>query len=128
MITKLADKLEATGAGLEHVFSALAGKRKATRSLAEQRIKGLAPFDLADFRTQIEDAQDSSQDGTLSMLNDVFGSQLHRSKASIDEPAGLDDWWRKLVRGDSVTLVDRGKREAEGGDADAKRIDEQERR
>ena len=109
VISKLVDKLEATGTGLEHVFSALSGKRKVSRSLAEQRIKGLAPFDHSEFKDRIGSTEDANDSDLPDLLDDVFGSEPFMSETSPDEPADLDDWWMKLSSGKSVTLVNREK-------------------
>ncbi|RCI13007.1 hypothetical protein L249_0460 [Ophiocordyceps polyrhachis-furcata BCC 54312] len=49
VIAKMADKLEALGTGLEQVFPSLLGRSKVTRSAAGGKVKGLAPFDRAQF-------------------------------------------------------------------------------
>ncbi len=109
VISKLVDKLEATGTGLEHVFSALSGKRKVSRSLAEQRIKGLAPFDHSEFKDKTRSTEDVNDSDLPDLLDDVFGSEPFMSETFTDEPANLDNWWMKLSSGKSVTLANREK-------------------
>ncbi len=110
IITRLVDKLEDTGTGLEHVFTALAGKRKVTRALAEQRVKGLAPFSESDFQNKSGDATESSGTDAVGLLDSVFGGPGLKSTYNLDEPVVPDGWWRKLGHGKNLTLVDRIKR------------------
>lgn len=54
VLNKLSDKREAMGTGLEHVFTALSGRRKVTRSIADDRVKGLAPFDERKWQQDLD--------------------------------------------------------------------------
>lgn len=114
VITKLIDKLEATGTGLEHVFTALSGRRKVTRTMAEERIRGLAPFIESDFRKHAETLEregDGSSD-MVALLDSVFGGGAGLPSGSAldigDSPA-LNDWWTKLGKSKSAALVSRSK-------------------
>ncbi|KAK3938449.1 XRCC4-like factor-domain-containing protein [Diplogelasinospora grovesii] len=112
VIAKLVDKLEATGTGLEHVFNALSGKRKVTRAVAEGRVKGLAPFTEADFRSGATEAQSNAGPVDVStLLQSVFGGTGLKYASGLDVVAspGLNDWWTQLGKGKSVVLVDRAK-------------------
>jgi hypothetical protein len=113
VITRLIDKLEATGTGLEQVFNPLTGRRKITRAAAEERVRGLAPFQDDKFRKESAFAQESI--ATLSvkdLLGAVFASSaeaLNPIGANLIAADGLDDWWSKLRTGDDVVLVERRK-------------------
>ncbi|KAB5578769.1 XRCC4-like factor-domain-containing protein [Coniochaeta sp. 2T2.1] len=114
VITKLVDKLEAVGTGLEHVFTALSGRRKVTRALAEERIRGLAPFKEDEFRKHAE-AADRDADGAddvVALLGNVFGKGgglPPGSALDIGDSPALNDWWTKLGKGKTSALVSRGK-------------------
>ncbi|KAK3986050.1 XRCC4-like factor-domain-containing protein [Cladorrhinum sp. PSN332] len=110
VITRLADKLEATGIGLEHVFSALSGKRKVARAAAEGKIRGLAPFSEAEFRSKSPELRPVAQNTDVTtVLEGVFGDGGLRYEAELDLEAStvLDDWWSKLGKGKHVTLSQR---------------------
>lgn len=95
VISKLSDKLEATGTGLESVFTALAGRKSVSRSVAESKIKGLGAFDERTWTAKLKD-----DDGGPSNLNDlaqaVFGGtgMQYQATMQIDSSSGLDQWWR----------------------------------
>ena len=112
VINRLVDKLDATGTGLEHVFNSLSGKRRVTRQIAEEKVKGLAPFPEADFRrgaNEPQQAADSSDVGSL--LDTVFGVTGLKYKADLDLEASstLNDWWTKLGKGKHVVFTARPK-------------------
>lgn len=114
VITKLVDKLEASGTGLEHVFNSLSGRRKVTRSLAEDRVKGLAPFKETDFRASFGREDAEARDGTLTdLIQTVFGGAGLRYRTDVDfcDSPQLNDWWTKLGTGpkDSVPLIGKKK-------------------
>lgn len=113
VIAKLVDKLEATGTGLEHVFNQLSGRRKITRAIAEERVKGLAPFVEQDFRKRVDDSNtEGSSDDVSTLLGSVFGGRLRLPSGTgleIGESPALNDWWTKLGRGKHGALVSRGK-------------------
>ncbi|KAJ9132096.1 Xrcc4-like factor 1 [Pleurostoma richardsiae] len=113
VITKLVDKLEVTGTGLEHVFNMMPGRKKVTRAVAEERVKGLAQFDEAEFRTKFNKAQgEGSSAANLSeLIQDVFDSDTglrNHSELEIPDSSQLDGWWTKLGKG-LVTLTERQK-------------------
>jgi len=117
VITRLVDKLEATGLGLEHVFSALSGKRRFDRAIAESKVKGLAPFSEAEFRQGAREprATDATTD-IPSLLDGVFGGAglSYKSDEDLEASSLLNDWWTKLGKGQTVVLVERP-RETETG-------------
>ncbi|RDW76018.1 hypothetical protein BP5796_06839 [Coleophoma crateriformis] len=90
VIQKLVDKLEAQGADLGQVFPGAAGKsgRKSTRAWAEERIKGLAPFDAKTWR---KDTSFGTAKDVNSLVVDVF-----EDNSSPNSPA---------VRGENITFV-----------------------
>lgn len=107
VITRLVDKLEAAGIGLEHVFNSLSGKRKVTRAAAEGRVKGLAPFTEAEFRSQSAELRPIGQASDVSsLIGAVFGGPGLRYKSDLDLEAStaLNDWWMKLAKGKTVIL------------------------
>ena len=107
VIARIVDKLEATGTGLEHVFSALSGKRRVTRAAAEGRVKGLAPFSELEFRSKAADLGPVAQSSDVStLLGSVFGCAglQYKSDLEVEASAVLNDWWTKLVRGRAVVL------------------------
>lgn len=113
VIAKLVDKLEATGTGLEHVFNQLSGRRKVTRAIAEERVKGLAPFREPEFRKRVDAANsEGSSDDVSTLLDSVFGGRLRLPSGTgleIGESPALNDWWTKLGKGKHGALVSRAK-------------------
>ncbi|KAJ2979852.1 hypothetical protein NQ176_g2997 [Zarea fungicola] len=94
VIAKLADKLEATGTGLEHVFTALSGRKKVTREAADDKIKGLAPFDECKMNAEFRNNTDQPNDAT-DLIQRVFASTSTLAESSVTfEAASLDGWWR----------------------------------
>lgn len=112
VITRLVDKLEAMGAGLENVFHALPGKRRTTRAVAEEKVKGLRVFREKDWtaerreeeRRRNHDGGDAGRDGeggngVAVLVKDCFregvqsGGQDDQKFALSD---GLNGWWSKL--------------------------------
>ncbi|KAI0976536.1 XLF-domain-containing protein [Xylaria arbuscula] len=95
IITKLLDKLSTMHAPLELVFNSLSAKHAITRAAAEERIKGLAPFEEAKWRSQrkIETPQDA-----MGLLHSVFGGSglSHATDTDLGVSDTLNDWWTKL--------------------------------
>ncbi|KAJ0303760.1 hypothetical protein COL5a_007391 [Colletotrichum fioriniae] len=93
VIMKLLDKLEATGTRLENVFAVLSAKQKPTRKMAEEKVKGLTPFSLEDWKAQLDD---DSED-VLGAIESVFGGDglEYSRKADVVTATPLDDWWAK---------------------------------
>ncbi|KAK3392736.1 XRCC4-like factor-domain-containing protein [Podospora didyma] len=115
VITRLVDKLEATGMGLEHVFSSLSGKRKVSRATAEAKIKGLAPFVEADFRNTSAEKQYTAGPADMpALLSSVFGvtgGLKYKTDLDLEASTSLNNWWTKLSQGKQLMLVDRPKEE-----------------
>lgn len=112
VINKLVDKLDATGIGLEHVFNTLPGKRKTSRSAAEERVKCLAPFREAEFQAKSAELHPPSDLGDVpTLLARVFGGPGMKSAPSMDLEASslLNDWWTKLGKGRNIVLAARPK-------------------
>lgn len=97
IINRLVDKLEATGTGLENVFNAFSGKRKITRAIAEEKIKGLAPFKENEWKAQISQNDEAHED-VSALLHDVFGASgpMPSAGLQLDATGELIDWWIKL--------------------------------
>ncbi|EQB49787.1 hypothetical protein CGLO_10846 [Colletotrichum gloeosporioides Cg-14] len=92
VIMKLLDKLEATGTRLENVFTVLSAKQKPTRKMAEEKVKGLAPFSHDDWKAQL----DGDDADIANLIRHVFGSnglEYQHQDATLDP--SLDDWWTK---------------------------------
>ncbi|KAH7313434.1 XRCC4-like factor-domain-containing protein [Stachybotrys elegans] len=94
VLSKLLDKLEAVGVGLDHVFNALSGK-KVTRSLAEDKIAGLAPFNQRRWRDHV-DAEHSEPASVTHLIHDIFGGcgVPAQTTMKIQSSLELDEWWR----------------------------------
>ncbi|PNY24352.1 Uncharacterized protein TCAP_05713 [Tolypocladium capitatum] len=95
VLAKLSDKLEAMGTGMENVFTALSGRRKVTRSVAADKVKGLAPFDQRKWKAELED-EIKGPDNTHDLVQSVFGGSglEHGAMMEIDKSPALDNWWR----------------------------------
>ncbi|KAF1737513.1 hypothetical protein CRV24_003132 [Beauveria bassiana] len=90
VIAKLSDKLEATGTGLEHVFTALSGRKKVTRETADGKIRGLAPFNEQKMNDELRNNADQPGDVT-DLVQRVFGGNsglpaVKAEHASSQEP------------------------------------------
>ncbi|PTB66028.1 XLF-domain-containing protein [Trichoderma citrinoviride] len=109
VIGKLADKLEATGTGLEHVFTSLSGRKKVSRAAAEDKVKGLAPFRQDSWRSSLKAVDCPTNVGDLA--RNVFdGEGLNRRcQIQVDASPALDKWWHGF-KGASQ-LVHRHKRQ-----------------
>ena len=96
VVTKLLDKLEATGTGLEHVFNALSGKKKVTRSSAETRVKGLAPFNRSQWQSEMD--REEGPETASSLIHEVFATDgvRHHGSLEIEDSPKLDRWWLDL--------------------------------
>lgn len=97
VINKLSHKLETTGTGLEHVFTALSGRKKVTRLTAEAKVKGLAPFNQHSWRAHSDHDLDGPGN-TADLVQRVFGESGIQSQVTmqVDESPALDKWWRDL--------------------------------
>ncbi|GKT42893.1 uncharacterized protein ColSpa_03074 [Colletotrichum spaethianum] len=94
IIMKLLDKLEATGTRLENIFTVLSAKQKPTRQMAEQKVKGLAPFRPDHWKAHL----DGDQEDMSTLVRGVFGAAglEYRRKADAHDTASLDNWWTEL--------------------------------
>ncbi|KAK4249041.1 XRCC4-like factor-domain-containing protein [Corynascus novoguineensis] len=116
VIARLIDKLEATGTGLEYVFHALSGKRRVTKAIAEEKVKGLAAFSESDFRRKAAKLQPIAQPSDVSaLLGSVFGDTglQYRSDLELQAFTLLEDWWTKLLKGTKVVLSERPEKKRE---------------
>ncbi|ATY63354.1 XLF family [Cordyceps militaris] len=94
VIAKLSDKLEATGTGLEHVFTALSGRKKVTREAADDKIRGLAPFNEHKMNDDLQNNADQPSD-VMDLVQRVFGGTAAVPATSRNFTTGsLDGWWR----------------------------------
>ncbi|KAI3324713.1 XLF-domain-containing protein [Xylariaceae sp. AK1471] len=98
VITKLLDKLSTMHTPLELIFNSLSAKHATTRAAAEDKIKGLAPFNEARWRSQrsIQSPQDAPD-----LLQSVFGGPGFSCETDMDMGVSdtLNDWWTKLGPG-----------------------------
>lgn len=127
VITRLVDKLEATGLGLERIFSALSGKRRLDRATAERKIKGLAPFSEAEFRREAREAQVSEATDVSSLLDSIFGGEGLSCKVNegLDTSSALSDWWSSLGKGKPAVLVERPRSGEHGTQSTTETVREQ---
>lgn len=98
VVTKLSDKLEAMGTGLEHVFTALSGRKKVTRATAEDRVKGLAPFVERKWKKELG-SDDAAPSSVNSLIQHVFADTglEFRSTIEVDKSPELDKWWHDFL-------------------------------
>jgi hypothetical protein len=94
VLTKLLDKLEAMGTGMEHVFNALSGKKKVSRTAAADKVPGLAPFDRRSWKRELEFQENDPSDAE-SLVQSVFGDGLQfEPMMNNEESPKLDQWWQ----------------------------------
>ncbi|RYP67733.1 hypothetical protein DL771_007066 [Monosporascus sp. 5C6A] len=95
VITRLVDKLQAVGTGLENVFHGLPMKRKVTRAMAEEKVPGLAPFNEYGWQSQCAPTLKAHQD-VPSLIFDAFSNgEIHRD-GDVKVPEQVNDWWMKF--------------------------------
>lgn len=106
IITKLVDKLEAMGMGLEDVFNALSGKRKVSRVAADAKVNGLAPFDGPEWRQAMAQRIPAPVDAA-SLVQDVFGgpNNTEMKEAGSRASDNLHDWWEHMGSLPVSTLI-----------------------
>lgn len=106
VIAKLADKLESTGTSLDQVFTALAARKNITRSAAEGKIKGLAPFDQTRWRAELNRNGDAAAESPSDLLDAVFGTQtlLGAGAPTLDV---ADGWWTAFSATSSLAVRSR---------------------
>ncbi|KAF2968305.1 hypothetical protein GQX73_g5259 [Xylaria multiplex] len=95
VISKLLDKLSIMHVPLELIFNSLSAKRAITRAAAEERIKGLSPFDEVRWRSQ---RSIQSPHNSLDLLHGVFNDPSFSLTTDTDLGVSdtLNDWWTKL--------------------------------
>ncbi|KAF5027116.1 hypothetical protein F66182_781 [Fusarium sp. NRRL 66182] len=102
VLTKLLDKLEAMGTGLEHVFNALSGKKKVSRATAADKVPGLAPFDRRRWKSELT-YMDNAAGDTNSLVQSVFGDGgLQFEPMETRDSSQLDEWWRNFRGATSI--------------------------
>ncbi|KAH8679987.1 XRCC4-like factor-domain-containing protein [Tricladium varicosporioides] len=110
VIQRMLDKLEAKGMELGEVFPQAAGKagRKVDRKKAEERVKGLAQFDIRAWR---EGLNTNVSHDTKRMISEVFNTNglerpaIEARGGSLISAAGSQEvaWWEE-IRGITVNL------------------------
>ncbi|KAI9172204.1 hypothetical protein HJFPF1_01697 [Paramyrothecium foliicola] len=111
VIAKLVDKLEAMGTGLEHVFTALSGRKKVSRSVAEDKIRGLAPFNLRKWKAKLENDHDGPAD-TAELTQSVFegNSMPSRTYIEFENSPGLEGWWHDIKAHSEIPIREQAKK------------------
>ncbi|KAL2104534.1 hypothetical protein VUR80DRAFT_10380 [Thermomyces stellatus] len=96
LISKMLDKLEVTGTGLEHVFAVVGTRKKVSREQAESRVKGLAPFDRAAW--EASPSGDGASRDMDALVRGVFGAGVeYTPSAEAGHYAeGLGSWWKDV--------------------------------
>ncbi|GAO13719.1 hypothetical protein UVI_02018180 [Ustilaginoidea virens] len=95
VLTKLMDKIEAMGTGLEHVFTGLSGRKKVTRATAEERIRGLAPFNQSVWQDELE-TEEMGPRNVSDLIKSAFTDASNTSYPGleVDKSPELDRWWK----------------------------------
>jgi hypothetical protein len=98
VITKLLDKLSTMRTPLELIFNSLSAKHATTRAAAEDRVKGLAPFNETRWRSQrsFQVPQD-----VPTLLQSIFSGSGFGCDTDMDIGVSetLNNWWTKLGPG-----------------------------
>lgn len=96
VLTKLLDKLEATGTGLEQIFNQLSGKKKVSRPAAADKVRGLAPFDRQQWQKDLGGQKGPSNTDVL--IREVFKGDSVQQRGYLDteDSPKLDRWWLDL--------------------------------
>ncbi|UNI23295.1 hypothetical protein JDV02_009125 [Purpureocillium takamizusanense] len=97
VLNKLLDKLDAMGTGLEHVFTALSGRKKVARATAQDKVKGLAPFDEFRWKASLDDDADGPANAA-ELVESVFDESglLYTATMAIEKSPELDNWWHSF--------------------------------
>ncbi|CEJ89236.1 hypothetical protein VHEMI05091 [[Torrubiella] hemipterigena] len=105
VISKLADKLEATGTGLDQVFTALAARKSISRQAAEDKIKGLGPFKESKWKTDLNNELQEQQ-SLSDVTNSVFGGHtlLFTDSMTCDTTQSLSSWWQNFEPATSLAV------------------------
>ncbi|CZR55403.1 uncharacterized protein PAC_05290 [Phialocephala subalpina] len=104
VMQKLLDKLESQGTELGQVFPQVGTKvgRKVDRKKAAERVKGLAPFDVGDWRKGLghNELQDTKQ-----LIEEVFrkADDLPLQPGEPSSEEDTDPWWEN-IKGITVNL------------------------
>lgn len=102
VIQKLLDRLETVGTDLGQVFPQATARvgRKVDRKQAEDKVRGLAPFDIEAWSKGLggEQPQDITQ-----LLESVFAEKSHLSLGA-EKNVGADNWW-EAIKGSTVDLL-----------------------
>ncbi|KAK7967677.1 uncharacterized protein PG986_001954 [Apiospora aurea] len=117
IITKLVDKLEVMGTGLEDVFNALSGKRKVSRVAADTKVAGLAPFEESEWRLAMSQGTPAPVDAS-SLVQEVLGGSkaIHLKDSGIRASDDLNGWWEHMGTGPVPTLIQQSTEAVEGGE------------
>ncbi|KAI1816827.1 XLF-domain-containing protein [Poronia punctata] len=98
VISKLLDKLDVMRVPLEQIFNSLSAKHAVTREAAEDKIKGLAPFDEVKWTSQrtVKSTPDAS-----AFFQCVFGRSGFSCESDMDYGVSstLNGWWKSLSPG-----------------------------
>jgi len=110
VIQKLLDKLEGQGTDLGQVFpqAAAAKGRKADRKRAEERVKGLGPFDLEAWESWL--SKEGTHDATelTELISEVFGGESSGASKIEGNFGTLEEGWWEDMKGITINL-DSGK-------------------
>ncbi|KAL1894066.1 hypothetical protein Cpir12675_003850 [Ceratocystis pirilliformis] len=100
IIARLLDKLDAMDVPLENVFTiASTGKRKLTRQAAQERIKGLAPFNRKTWVEKVKIGMPKPTD-VVALLEDILDDvQLERALVTLENAEEMEDWWMNIAPG-----------------------------
>ncbi|KAL5606634.1 hypothetical protein BROUX41_003031 [Berkeleyomyces rouxiae] len=100
VITRLLDKLEAIGNPLENIFTVASnGKRKLTRKVAEENIKGLAPFNRKKWMDKVKAVMPKPTDVAALLEDTLDDVQLERSSVEVANAEDMEDWWLNIAPG-----------------------------
>ncbi|PHH51768.1 hypothetical protein CFIMG_008580RA00001 [Ceratocystis fimbriata CBS 114723] len=100
IIIRLLDKLDAMDIPLENVFTiASTGKRKLTRQAAQERIKGLAPFNRKTWAEKVKIVMPKPTD-VVALLEDTLDDvQLEKALVTLENAEEMEDWWMTITPG-----------------------------
>lgn len=105
VISKLCDKLEATGTGLDQVFTALAARKSISRQAAEDKVKGLSPFKEATWKSALRHEFHGAQ-SLPDLTTSVFGGDalLLPDSTMTDDAAVNGSWWQSFQPATSLVV------------------------
>lgn len=104
-LSKSLDKLEAVGTSLEQVFTVLSGRKKVTRSVAEEKVRGLAPFNERKWKASLVNDHEAPSNAS-DLLQRVFeGDGLpYLSYVEFDKTPSLDGWWHDVKTNSQIPI------------------------